>query len=137
MSFRASLLPGLACLVSVGLCLLYGETRGQLSPWWRGHGGGVPYVLFWVLLWLTLIPRRAALIPICVGCVLITCGLECFQLVEGPPWLNEFRRTRFGAALLASGFDKFDFPPYFLGGLCGWVVGRMVLPKASATVAST
>lgn len=132
----ASVRLGIACLVSVGLCLLYAATRSQLPPWWRDHGGGVPYVLFWILLWLTLIRRRSALLPVCIACVLLTCGLEFFQLWTGPTWLEDFRRTRFGAAWSGYGFDFSDLPPYFLGGIAGWVCGRTLLPESASVTSS-
>ena len=129
MQQNAFLRPGIACLLSVGLCFLYAAYRSELPSWWRNHGGGFPYVLFWVLLWLTLIPRRKAILGVCVGCVLITCGLEFFQLYRGPQWLIEFRATRFGAAWLGAGFDWNDIPPYFLGGIAGGLLGVLLLPK--------
>lgn len=133
MNLAASIRPALACLASVILCLLYAAFRDQLPAWWRGHGGGIPYVLFWILLWLTILPRRSAIVPICVGCVLLTCGLEFFQLVHGLGWLDDFRRTRFGAAWLGFGFDWNDMPPYFIGGILGWASGRWLLPGDDAT----
>lgn len=82
-------------------------------------------MLFWILLWLTFIPRRNALLPICIGCVMITCGLELFQLWEGPIWLQQFRQTRMGAAWLGSKFAFADLPPYLIGGVLGWGIGRL------------
>ena len=127
MNWGKSIRPAVACLISVVACLLYAATRSYLPDWWRGHGGGIPYVIFWILLWLTLLPSRRLIVPICVGCVLMTCLLECFQLFEGPEWLREFRRTRFGAAWLGFGFDWKDIPPYIIGGVCGWVLGRCLV----------
>ena len=53
--------------------------------------------------------------------VLAICGLEFLQL-HNPEPLATFRRTRFGAALLGNVFVWADIPPYFIGGLIGWLV---------------
>ena len=117
---KQRILPLVGCFLAVILCLAYARYRGDLSPWWRSHGGGIPYVLFWVLLWFSAFPARKYVVPICVGCVLFTCLLEFGQLWNPEP-LAAFRKTRFGAALLGSSFVWSDLPPYFLGGLAGWI----------------
>ena len=128
MKFKASLSPGIACAVVVCICFLYAYSRAELPAWWRNHGGGIPYVLFWVMLCLTAFPRRSTLPFICIACVLITCALEIGQIWDGPSWLYHFRRTKLGAALLGYGFDLNDFPPYFIGGFCGYLIGLAMLP---------
>lgn len=124
-----SVFPLISCVVCVAVLFLYAGFRGELSPWWRGHAGGIPYVMFWVFLWLIFLPDRKWLVPICIGCVLLTCGLEFFQLVKGPVWLDQFRMTRFGAAWLGRGFDWLDLPPYFLGGGLAWLIGWLGLSR--------
>ena len=57
--------------------------------------------------------------------VLVVCGLEFFQLYNPEP-LATFRRTRFGAALLGSTFVWADIPPYFIGGVIGWLILMVV-----------
>jgi len=129
--------PLIACLLSVLVCLLYAGVRPHLSGWWRDHGGGVPYVIFWILLWFTVIPNRRWVMKICVAVVLATCFLEIFQLYDGPIWLQDFRRTRLGAAWLGHGFDWHDFPPYMIGGVCGWGLGRVVLRRSTSSQTSS
>ena len=71
------------------------------------------------------------------GCVIFTCFLEFAQLWNPPP-LADFRRTRFGAALLGSSFVWNDFPAYFVGGLIGYIVLRsLVAWKPTEPVDST
>ena len=111
-----------ACLASVVWCLAYGGFRSQLSnDWIRQNGGGVPYTVFWVLFVAIFWPSRRLALRISVIVVLAICGLEFFQLYNPEP-LATFRRTRFGAALLGNVFVWSDIPPYFIGGLVGWVV---------------
>jgi hypothetical protein len=112
------------CALLVLVCLAYDHWRAVLPPWWRDHGGGIPYVLFWITAWFVLIPRRGAVLPICVGVTVATCLLEVLQLWQ-PGWLMEFRGTRFGAAWLGSGFTLADIPPYLIGGVLGY--GLLVL----------
>ncbi len=117
---------GLICLTMVVLCLTYHFCRQWLPDWWRGSGGGVPYVMFWVSLWFFFFPRKRGVPAIVIGCTLFTCGLEFCQLWQ-PPWLTQFRSTVFGAALLGSQFIWSDIPPYFIGGLLGWLMLRCAL----------
>ena len=112
---------GLICLAMVALCLAYHFNRPSLPDWWRASGGGVPYVLFWVSFWFVFFPRARHVLAIAILCTLFTCGLEVLQLWH-PPWLTAFRSTVFGAALLGSGFVWNDIPPYFIGGLLGWLM---------------
>jgi hypothetical protein len=105
------------------LCFCYAEFRHQLQGWWQSHGGGVPYVLFFIFLIYTIIPKVGWALRICALVVLVTCGLEVLQLWN-PELLATFRKTRFGAALLGTTFVWNDFPPYFIGGAIGWVTLR-------------
>ena len=114
----------LACSVSVVWCLAYAGFRSQLSnDWIRQNGGGVPYTVFWILFVAVFWPSKRLVLRICVLVVLAVCGLEFFQLYNPEP-LASFRQTRFGAALLGSTFVWSDIPPYFIGGLVGWLVLR-------------
>ena len=121
-SFKQRLLPISLCVVSVAACFAYASMRSGLPEWWRNHGGGVPYVLFWITLWYAVFPRRKYIVAICVGCALFTCLLEFLQAAQLPEILENFRRTKFGAAWLGYGYDFRDIPPYFLGGIAGWLL---------------
>ncbi len=121
----------LLCVATVIACLAYDHTRSTLPDWWREHGGGIPYVCYWIAFWFVFFPFRRCILPICVAVTTGICLLEFLQLWK-PPWLMQIRATRFGAALLGSGFTWDDFPPYFIGGAvaafvlmlisggCGW-----------------
>ena len=85
------------------------------------NGGGVPYVLFFILLTHIFLTARRFALPICIGVVAFTCLLEIGQLWNPEP-IATFRRTKFGAALLGSTFVWQDFPPYFIGGAVGYVI---------------
>ena len=117
---------GLICLAMLALCLAYHFCRPSLPDWWRASGGGVPYVMFWVSFWFTFFPRARYVLAIAIGCTLFTCGLEALQLWQ-PPWLTAFRSTIFGAALLGNQFNWNDIPPYFIGGLLGWLMLHSIL----------
>ena len=128
---KQRLLPIFFCLVSIGLCLLYARFRENLSPWWNQHGGGIPYVMFWISTAFVLAPKRKYIFAICIGCVLFTCLLEFAQLWN-PPTLENFRRTRFGAALLGTSFNWNDFSAYFIGGLIGYIVLQSLAAQCGA-----
>lgn len=127
---RPRINPFIACLISVGLCLMYAKFRSGLPPWWRSVGGGIPYVVFWILLWYSMLPERRFILRISIGCTLFTCLLEVMQLWRAE-WLVKFRRTKFGAALLGSTFAWEDIPPYLIGGLVGFVVLHAIVRMKS------
>jgi hypothetical protein len=109
------------CAVWIIACLAYAYFRESLPDWWRGYGGGIPYVVFWITFWFVFFPYRRCILAICLFAVSFTCLLEVLQLWK-PDWLTRFRSTRLGAALLGSGFDWNDFLPYFIGGVIGYLV---------------
>jgi hypothetical protein len=111
----------LMCLASVTVCLTYAYCRSGLPDWWRDYGGGIPYVLFWIAFWFMIFPFRRCVLLICIFATTFTCFLEFMQLWK-PDWLTQLRGTRFGAALLGSGFTWSDFPPYFIGGALGYSI---------------
>jgi hypothetical protein len=115
----------LICVVSVVVCLAYDYTRSVLPEWWRGHGGGIFYVFFWIAFWFMLFPFRRSILPIAILVTAFTCFLEFMQLWK-PPWLLQLRATRVGAALLGSGFAWNDFLPYFTGGAMGYWILMLV-----------
>ncbi len=128
---------GLACIFSVGLCFAYAATRSTWgNEWYRSHGGGLPYVAFWILLIGIFFPDRKHCARICIATVIVVCGLEFLQLWNPEP-LASFRRTMFGAALLGSTFVWNDIPPYFLGGITGgailWLLGPISIQARSAS----
>jgi hypothetical protein len=114
-------IPVILCLVSVLLCFLYAFLRSNLPPWWKQVGGGVPYVLFWILLWFVALPNRKSILPICIGVSLFTCLLEFLQLWNPGP-LAAFRQTKLGAAWLGNQFSWGDIPPYLIGGVIGFLL---------------
>ena len=111
----------LICVAAALLCLAYGCWRNTLPDWWRQHGGGIPYVIFWTTFCFMILPCRRCVRAICVFVTTCTCLLEFMQLWQ-PEWLMRIRATTVGAALLGSGFSWSDFPPYFLGGALGYVI---------------
>ena len=113
------------CVASAGACFAYAYWRQNLTGWWRESGGGIPYVVFWIMFWFMLFPRPQWVLPISGFATGVTCALEFLQRWK-PAWLSEIRATTFGAALLGSGFSWQDFPPYFLGGLIGYLVLKAV-----------
>lgn len=123
-------LAALICIVSAIVCFTYALLRSGLPDWWRENGGGIPYVVFWVAFWFTILPYRRCLLPICVFATTITCLLEFMQLWK-PETLTRIRATSFGAGLLGSGFTWSDFPPYFLGGLVGYLILTLVARSRS------
>ena len=133
---RARFIAAVLVVLAVLSCLAYAAYRTELSPWWRAHGGGIPYVLFWIFLLHFFWPNPKLLFRICAAVVLVTTGLEFLQLWNPEP-LATIRETRFGVALLGNTFVWMDIPPYFIGGGIGylvlWVCTSIRRSQASAT----
>ena len=115
----------LICITTAMVCLAYDHVRSALPDWWRSCGGGIPYVVFWITFWFMIFPFRRSVLLISIFVTIFTCLLEFMQLWK-PPWLTQIRATRFGAALLGSGFTWSDFPPYFIGGVVGYLILMLV-----------
>jgi len=113
------------CIASAMACFAYDSMRSGLPDWWRGYGGGIPYVVFWIAFWFMIFPFRRGALSISIFVTTFTCILEFMQLWK-PQWLMEIRATRLGAALLGSGFTWHDFPPYFIGGVTGYLMLMLV-----------
>jgi hypothetical protein len=118
---RQWLLLALAVVVPLGFATkLY---RGPAEAWVRGSAGGVLYVLFWCLLVVLLWPRLGAW-RVAAGVLAVTSALEFLQLWH-PPFLQGFRSTFLGHALIGSSFSWLDFPHYAAGALLSvLVIGR-------------
>ena len=110
------ILASLALVVPLGLAVgLYDGRRGPID----NNLASVSYVVFWCLIAFLLFPKRKAITPIAVGVLLATFTLEILQQWQ-PPWLQEFRRTYLGGALIGTTFDASDFVYYVVGALMGW-----------------
>ena len=97
---RRSILLALLIVTPLGFATkLY---SGPGAAWVGNYGGGLVYVVFWILVVLAIAPR---LPPgrVAVGVLCVTCGLELLQLWR-PPLLEAFRSTYLGRALVGSTF---------------------------------
>ncbi len=117
---RRSLLLALLVVTPLGFATkLYG---GPGAAWVGNYGGGLVYVIFWILVVLAIAPRlppgRVAL-----GVLWVTCGLEVLQLWR-PPFLEAIRSTYLGRALVGSTFSWWDFPHYVVGCAAGVGLAR-------------
>lgn len=124
------------CLASASSCIAYAAFRDDLPGWWRQYGGGVPYVVFWITFAFVFAPSRWAIARIAWGATAITCLVEFSQLYR-VQWLDDFRSTTLGAALLGSTFGWSDMPPYLIGGVVGYVALWLLFRFASKTSGSS
>lgn len=130
---RRSVLLALLVVTPLGFATkLYG---GPGAAWVGNYGGGLVYVIFWILVVLAIAPR---LPPgrVAIGVLFVTCGLEALQLWR-PPLLEAIRAIPLGRALVGSTFSWWDFPHYVVGaaagaGLARWLSQR---PRASQEAA--
>jgi hypothetical protein len=117
---RRRLLLLLTAVVPLGIATKF--YSGPAEYWVYAHAGGILYVVFWILLGLSVWPRLS---PWLVASIVfaITCALELLQLWH-PPALTQVRSTFLGHALIGSSFSWLDLPHYLLGGLLGLALVR-------------
>jgi hypothetical protein len=123
-------------LISLIIVVPAGFASKLLTPrdsWIRDHGAGAMYEIFWILAAFFVWPTERAAKRIALWVLSITCCLEVLQLWH-PPFLERIRATFLGATLIGTTFDWWDFPPYFLGSLFGWIWIRAISHKYGTLV---
>jgi hypothetical protein len=88
--------------------------RGLGENWVRFYVSGIVYEIVWCLVLFFFWPRRAYIVRIPVVVFIATCILEFLQLWK-PAFLQAFRATLVGAALIGTDFVWQQFPYYILG----------------------
>jgi hypothetical protein len=127
-SLRVRILMALLVVTGLGFAAKLYPGPGR---WWVNDWGpaSVAYEVFFMLLAFLVVPRRGAITPIAVAVCLATCVLELLQLWQ-PAWLQTFRSTFLGAALLGDSFSWWDLPAYPIGCLVGWFLLRWLASGA-------
>jgi len=87
---------------------------GWGEKWIRYYISGAIYEIIWCLVLFFFWPRRANIVRIPVAVFIATCILEFLQLWK-VEFLEEFRTTLVGAALIGTDFVWLQFPFYVLG----------------------
>jgi hypothetical protein len=108
-------------LVFVCLCIftllgfyMWRYYNGFARYWVRFYLSGSVYEIVWCLVFYFLWPKRKNILPIASGVFLATCILEFLQLWQAD-FLERFRSTLIGAALIGTDFVWLQFPFYVLG----------------------
>lgn len=104
-------------LIPIGYFLRF---RAPWSSALRDSSGGAVYVLLWTVLAGACFPLTSST-RLAFAVTATTCILEFLQL-WCPPWLEAIRSTFAGRVVLGTTFGWSDFPPYFAGGLAGWLL---------------
>ena len=117
---RRRLLLLLTVVVPLGIATKF--YSGPAEYWVHAHAGGILYVVFWILLGLSVWPRLSPWLVVSTVFA-ITCALELLQLWH-PPVLTQVRSTFLGHALIGSSFSWLDLPHYLLGCLLGLALVR-------------
>ena len=110
---RVRVLLCLAIAISVGF-LMWRYYRGWGEYWVRFYVSGIVYEIVWCLVLFFFWPSRANIVRIPVIVFIATCILEFLQLWK-PEFLQAFRATLVGAALIGTDFVWLQFPFYVLG----------------------
>ena len=110
--------PRLFALLSIALVVPLGFGLkfypGPLRGWVNDSLGGVAYEIFWCLVLFAIWPRRAAINPIVIGVLVVTCLLEALQLVDHPI-LDRIRGNFLGRTLIGTTFVWSDLIYYVIG----------------------
>ena len=109
-------LVSLAIVIGLGFGLKFYAGPGR--AWINNSVGGTAYVIFWCLAMFAVWPRRAAINPIVIAVLGVTCLLEALQLVDHPV-LGRIRSTFLGRTLIGTTFVWSDFIYYVFGAVLG------------------
>jgi len=95
--------------------------QGWAEGWIRFYISGIVYVMVLSVGLFAVLPggRNVWRIPLIV--FILTCGLEFLQLYK-PPFLQAFRSTLIGAALIGTCFVWLQFPFYIAGALFSYLL---------------
>jgi hypothetical protein len=106
----------LLCLVIAAMAgfWMWRYYRGWGEYWVRFYVSGAVYEIIWCLVLFFFWPRKAYIVRIPLIVFILTCGLEFLQLWEAG-FLEKFRATLVGAALIGTDFVWLQFPFYVLG----------------------
>ncbi|MHC4123070.1 MAG: ribosomal maturation YjgA family protein [Planctomycetota bacterium] len=104
--------------------------NGWAERWIRYYLSGAVYEIFWCLVLFFLWPRKANIIKIPIIVFFATCILEFAQLWK-PQFLQEFRRTLIGAALIGTDFVWRQFPYYVLGTIISILLLRILATQTT------
>lgn len=105
-------LPG---LLAAGLWLRF---RSPAPEWLRDASGGILYVTALAFAIAFLTPRTARR-SIALTALLLTCVVECGQLVYGD-WVSRQPSPNLWRLALGTTFAWTDFPPYFAGAILAY-----------------
>jgi hypothetical protein len=106
----------LLCLVIATLLgfWMWRYYRGWGEYWVRFYVSGIVYEIVWCLVLFFFWPSKANIVRIPVVVFIATCLLEFLQLWKAE-FLQAFRATLVGAALIGTDFVWLQFPFYVLG----------------------
>jgi hypothetical protein len=88
--------------------------RGWAQNWVRFYVSGAVYEIIWSLALFFFWPNKANIMRIPIIVFILTCILEFLQLWKAE-FLEKFRATLVGAALIGTDFVWLQFPFYVLG----------------------
>ncbi len=128
---RRRLLLLLTAVIPLGIATKF--YSGPAEYWVHANAGGIFYVVFWILLGLSVWPGSSPRL-VASTVLAVTCALEFLQLWH-PPALTQVRSTFLGHALIGSSFSWLDLPHYLLGCLLGLALVRAARqPSRSAGI---
>jgi len=110
---RIKILLCLAVATLLGFCM-WRYYRGWAQYWVRFYVSGAVYEIIWCLFLFFLWPSKANTVKIPLIVFFFTCVLEFLQLWKAE-FLQTFRATLVGAALIGTDFVWLQFPFYALG----------------------
>ena len=94
--------------------LMWRHYHGWGEYWVRFYVSGAIYEIIFCLVCFFFWPSKVNIVRIPIAVFLATCILEFLQLCKAE-FLEEFRRTLVGAALIGTDFVWLQFPFYVLG----------------------
>ena len=116
--YRFALLAGMVCIIPLGYFVRF--SKGLHSPLLQDIGGSLAYQILLMFGFAFLFPRLS-LVKCAFAVFVFSCAVEFLQLWQAPLIL-QVRATWPGRVILGTTFNWWDFPPYALGCVLGWMV---------------
>ncbi len=130
--YRIALLVGMMGIIPFGYFVRFSKALN--APLLQDIGGSLAYQILLMLGVAFLSPRRS-LLKCALGVFVFSCAVEFLQLWQAP-FILAVRATWPGRVILGTTFNWWDFPPYALGCMLGWMVIRQLRQRFTSKPSS-
>lgn len=130
--YRMALLAGMMGIIPLGYVVRFSKALN--APLLQDIGGSLAYQVLLMFGVAFLFPRLS-LVKCAAAVFVFSCAVELLQLWQAP-FIRGIRATWPGRVILGTTFNWWDFPPYALGCMLGWMVIRQLRQRFTSKPSS-